>query len=186
MLWRNCHYNKHLQSSWNKYGGENFLFEIIDYAFDWEELNTLEIYWIRTFRSVDPRFGFNRDSGGNKGKHVSLQTRQLLSRKSKGRKFSPEECRSRSIRQIGRVQSEKTRQLISEKNRGKNHTKTRRENYFGNRNAPMRKVECVETSEIFESCVSAGKHFGVTKQSIISACRGRLARVRGKTFRYVD
>ncbi len=33
-LKRNKHYNSHLQNAWNKYGGENFVFEIVELILD--------------------------------------------------------------------------------------------------------------------------------------------------------
>lgn len=44
-LRKNNHYNKHLQHSYNKYGGDNFIFEIIEECEDWQ-LCDREQYWI--------------------------------------------------------------------------------------------------------------------------------------------
>ena len=58
-LKKNIHKNIHLQSSYNKYGEENFIFEIIEYIEDKYLLIGREQYWINEFKS------YNRDNGYN-------------------------------------------------------------------------------------------------------------------------
>lgn len=58
----NHHYNLHLQQSWNKYGSENFEFNIIETC-DKNLLNEKEIYWIKKFNSLED--GYNATSGGD-------------------------------------------------------------------------------------------------------------------------
>ena len=55
------HYNTHLQSAWNKYGGENFEFAIIEEC-NIDQLNQYEIYWIAKFDSYEN--GYNLTPGG--------------------------------------------------------------------------------------------------------------------------
>lgn len=55
---KNIHDNKHLQSSWNKYGKNNFKFEILIYC-DKKVLLNLEQFFIDYFRSNDCDFGYN-------------------------------------------------------------------------------------------------------------------------------
>lgn len=61
-LRNNNHENPHLQNSWNIYGEENFIFEVIDYG---ENYNELEKKYIRYFKSNNREFGFNITSGGD-------------------------------------------------------------------------------------------------------------------------
>jgi group I intron endonuclease len=42
-LKRNKHRNEHLQKSYNKYGKDNFIFQVIEYT---ENLGERELYWI--------------------------------------------------------------------------------------------------------------------------------------------
>ena len=44
-LLNNCHPNRHLQSSFNKYGKESFKFEVLDFC-DAENILWIEKYWI--------------------------------------------------------------------------------------------------------------------------------------------
>ena len=57
----NRHHNKHLQSSWNKYGESAFIFNVIEEC-DTKELDTREIYWIETYDTYNS--GYNLDKGG--------------------------------------------------------------------------------------------------------------------------
>lgn len=58
---RNKHHNIHLQRAWNKYGENNFKFDIIEYC-EKEDLNDKEIYWIKELSSF--KNGYNRTLGG--------------------------------------------------------------------------------------------------------------------------
>ena len=92
-----------------KYGQENFTVERLASAFSLDELNQMEIHYIRHYKTLKP-FGYNLDEGGNnrlthpesrqklslamkgntngrftKGRQVSEQTRLKLSLARKGR-----------------------------------------------------------------------------------------------------
>lgn len=94
------HYNNHLQSSWNKYGEENFLFYIIEECSEYE-LDAKEEYHISKYNSLE--FGYNQRPGGNtsnmtkeqktkiglsnKNKIRSSEFKEHLSKVNKGRAF---------------------------------------------------------------------------------------------------
>lgn len=92
LLNRNKHYNKHLQKSWNKYGEENFSFEII---LDCEGLTDKEILeeemkMISKFNSTNIAFGYNLTKGGEGilGYKHSETTKKKLGIYSTGRTHS--------------------------------------------------------------------------------------------------
>lgn len=58
----NCHSNKHLQGSWNKYGEDVFEFSVIEETKQ-EDLNARERFWITYYDSVNN--GYNFDYGGD-------------------------------------------------------------------------------------------------------------------------
>jgi group I intron endonuclease len=65
----------------NKYGFENFDLIIVERCSSQEELNERETYWIAYYNSTDKRYGYNIDSGGQKGKStksLSEEHRQAL------------------------------------------------------------------------------------------------------------
>lgn len=60
-LRNNRHDNIHLQRAWNKYGENNFTFEIIEeYSGDYQGMLVLEENWIKTTHSHDANVGFNK------------------------------------------------------------------------------------------------------------------------------
>jgi len=60
-LKNNNSHNKHLQYTWNKYGKDNFIFEVIENC-DLHLLDEREEYWIQYYDSY--KNGFNQTSGG--------------------------------------------------------------------------------------------------------------------------
>jgi group I intron endonuclease len=67
-LRKNQHENPHLQLAWNKYGEENFKFEIIEHI---ENYNEREIYWISFYQSTDKKYGYNIMAGGEEPPHIN-------------------------------------------------------------------------------------------------------------------
>jgi len=70
-LKNDIHRNERMQHSFNKYGVENFKFEIVELISERENLITLEQHWINETRSYDRNIGFNINrlatGGGNYG-----------------------------------------------------------------------------------------------------------------------
>lgn len=58
-------HNAHFQNAWNKYGENNFKFEIIEKVEDASKLNELEIEYISEYNSTNPDYGYNWQSGGD-------------------------------------------------------------------------------------------------------------------------
>lgn len=57
--------NSYFHNAINKYGFDNFIFEIIEEVLTLEQLNIQEIYWINYYCSTDKDIGYNLDSGGS-------------------------------------------------------------------------------------------------------------------------
>lgn len=87
------HGNVHLQKAWDKYGSENFSFEIIEVIDGTEEdIRKREQYWLDYYRSYDYNLGYNIShyAIGGGGYEVSDDTRQKLSESHKGKVHSEE------------------------------------------------------------------------------------------------
>ena len=80
------HHNRHLQSSWDKYGENNFYFEILEEC-PKNILLEREGYWIEKYRSWEREYGYNltrivdskqvySDESKSKIKNTKLQTLQ--------------------------------------------------------------------------------------------------------------
>jgi len=54
----NSHRNKHLQSAWDKYGEDSFIFEIIEFC-NSQNVEIRENYYINFYKSFDHEIGFN-------------------------------------------------------------------------------------------------------------------------------
>lgn len=90
----NKHHNIHLQKSFNLYGEENFIFEVIEYC-DKELLNEREKYWITIYNSLLIGNGYNLNEGGCNSSSIE-QYRKVLIYNKKGQyidtKNSIKEC----------------------------------------------------------------------------------------------
>jgi len=120
-LENNKHENSYLQRTWNKYGKENFEFNIIqELERDKELLVLMEIYWIAYYNSFkDDGGGYNLTRGGEGMFEASIETRKKISDGNKGRQVSKE-----------------TRQKISETLTGK---------YIGENSPTFGKIQSDET-----------------------------------------
>ena len=103
-----------LYSAIRKYGWDSFDKEVIDHASSKEELNQKEIYWIAFYESQNPEKGYNMTEGGEgrcggtnspehrkrisestKGRKISLETRQKISKTLSGKYHRTPETRKK-------------------------------------------------------------------------------------------
>jgi len=88
LLKSNRHYNTYLQNAWNKYGKDNFKFELIESILINNEKYLIERegYWINYYKSFENKFGYNLDkivSSGDKTR--SEETKKKISKSKKGK-----------------------------------------------------------------------------------------------------
>lgn len=141
------HHSVLLQRAWDKYGAEEFEFQVLEYVSDRSELLVREQFYIDSLRSCDPSFGFNiSPTAGStlgrkmsedalakqrlrmsqnhpmKGRSHTEESRAKMSASRKGVKRGPrpEEFKRRmSAIAMGRVISEAQRQQIAAALRGR-------------------------------------------------------------------
>lgn len=97
------HDNQHLQSAFNKYGEENFVFEIVEIITENDKLDEREIHYIST---CDNNYNILGGGGGRRGVHMSEHAKRLVGEANRkhmtGRKASNETrakmSKSQSIR----------------------------------------------------------------------------------------
>lgn len=82
----NIHYNKHLQSAWNKYGEENFVFEIREHVSHVDEAICRENVYIRIYK---PEYNIIQVNEKREFFH-SEETKKKIGESSKGRKWTEE------------------------------------------------------------------------------------------------
>jgi len=119
-LRKGTHKNKKLQNAWNKYGEGSFLFHILDYCEDLDELVACEQQWMD---SLHPFYNINTKASSSIGVVRSEETRKKISNAKRGLTLSPEHKAKISAGGRGRVQSEGTRSKISAKMMGNQRTK---------------------------------------------------------------
>lgn len=110
------HANKHLQSAYNKYGLNSFVFEIIEIVEG--DLNGLtckllkqEQYWIDTLR---PEYNILHIAGRPIGYHHTIEARQSISNTLKGKKKTEEHALHIRQGQKGRTLTSEHRQKLSQ------------------------------------------------------------------------
>lgn len=64
-LRHNHHVNAHLQGAWNKYGENNFTFEILELCDNQDQLKSKEIEYISLYNSTNHKYGYNITPGGD-------------------------------------------------------------------------------------------------------------------------
>lgn len=76
------HLTTHLVRAFLKYGLENFQFVVLEYCPIYK-LNTREIYWVKAFKATNPKYGYNKISGGGVACTFSSDLRATLSKARK-------------------------------------------------------------------------------------------------------
>jgi len=98
-LVNNKHTNNHLQSAWDKYGGENFEFDILEFCEE-KYIYSMENYWINITGALNRKFGYNKQEGSpTKNGKWSIASRRKLSKSCTGKKRTEEQRRQMSILQ---------------------------------------------------------------------------------------
>ena len=77
------HTNPYLQKSWNKYGEDSFVFNILEHCDD-SKLGENEDWWIKYFDSENRDKGYNLQSGGLVGYTRSKEFGKKISERLKG------------------------------------------------------------------------------------------------------
>lgn len=148
-LRKGIHHNLYLQRSWNKYGEENFIFEILEKC---EESILLlkEKEWILKQKVVYNSQAVNPETF--KWRHTE-ETINKISLKRTGQKQSPETIAKKIAKQIGQKRSLETKKLMSIKAKERERKKKENGYIFSNehklklREAAKRKPPCSDETK---------------------------------------
>jgi group I intron endonuclease len=113
-LRRKNHKNKHLQRAWDRYGEENFCFNIMETC-DPDLLITREQYYIDT---INPTYNMARIAGSTLGKKHSDDAINKMRLAKLGKKVSEETKKKMSQAGLGRIFSDEHRLNLSKSSKG--------------------------------------------------------------------
>lgn len=191
----NRHTNIYLQHAYNKYGEENFVFELLE---EWDNsvAFSMENYWVNLLNTTNDSYGYNlkgtsptghplfhneyirkKISKGNKGKEISQEVRDKISKTLMGNTYL---IRARKVLclKTGRI-FESVKQLshfleIGERTLGYNLRNSHDIGYrYLDLDVPLKaknriteKVQHIPTGEIFNSIVEAAEKFNIPKSTL--------------------
>ena len=113
------HINEHLQRAWDKYGEDNFIFEVLE-EYDAKHLISMEHYWCNLLDAFNYNRAYNirPTHPFSKGTN-SIEMRQKVKKALTGKKLSEEHKLKLSLAKKGKKLSDKTKQKMSEAAIGK-------------------------------------------------------------------
>ena len=111
-LMSNTHWNLRLQNAYNKYGKENFVFEILEF-WNKEYLASQENYWCNMLNTHDRRYGYNIQPTNpyNSIKH-SPETIEKIKKANIGKKWTESQRQKMIIASTGKIVSKETREKL--------------------------------------------------------------------------
>lgn len=165
-LRKNKHGNSHLQNAYNKYGEQNFIFEIIKIVEKVEDLISIEQKSIDDFSNENELFNIRKIAKNNLGlKH----TKESIIKMTKSGKENG---------MYGKTHSQEARQKISESRKNKPLTEEWKKNMSLARIGKKRKPLTDETKEKIhnankgENCVKAKLNWQIVRQIREEHCSG--------------
>lgn len=139
----NRSFNSHLQRSWNKYGENNFSFEILEVC-NIDDLDCREMFWIEKLDAYRNGYNMTVGGGGCRGFKMSEEAREKIKKALTGVK------KSESARINLRLAQKKW--------------------HLYHINNSSIKVVCLNTKEIFDNSVIAAKAHNISTPGLIRRC----------------
>ena len=176
------HINSYLQRAWNKYGKDNFAWEVLELC-PIDLLNEREIYWIEKYNAFIDGFNMTIGGGGTRGYKQTSETRMQRRQSMLGEK-NPMYGRTGSLNPAyGQDHSGENNPMY-----GKNHTEEanekNRQAHLGKNNVESKAVVCIETNEFFWSMGEAGRNKNCDDTTICKCCKGIKKTAGGYHWRY--
>jgi len=153
----------HLYLSIKKYGITNFIIEKICDCETEDEMYDLEIYFIKTNKTNNPKYGYNNSSGGevsSKGKKLSNETKLKISNYQKQRVRKPH--------------SEETKKNMSIASKGRDMSLAVKSSALKRKGKPSlnRKKVILNDKVIFDSLTEASIKTGIKISTISNNLKG--------------
>lgn len=169
------HHNKELQKDFDKYGKENFEFIVLQEC-TVDKLHELEEYFILCFDSANPLFGYNLTYGGE----CDRKTERCKKLMPGNHHPMPPELKERlRLVATGKTPWNKGKKASAETRQKQSLAK------LGKPAHNRKSVLCVNTGEIFESSVKAGKAHNTEPTNIRKCCRNERPLAGGMMWKYL-
>jgi group I intron endonuclease len=130
-LRKNKHHSKYLQRAWNKYGEENFIFEVIEEVIDKSSLTEREQYYLDI---LNPEYNLEKTAYSSLGikrskeyikklseRIITDEWRKKMRESHLGKKHSDETKKKMSLSHKGKIRSEEHRKNLSLSLKGKSY-----------------------------------------------------------------
>lgn len=173
----NCRY---LKNAFDKYGFDNFEFELICECID-EDLDNLEIKYMKEYNSLAPN-GYNLREGGNSGRHNQL-TKDKISKTmlDKNYKFP-----IGTHPWIDRKHSAETIEKMNNRKHSKETLIKLKELSALN----MKRVIQLDLNNnilnVYESCTEAAEKNKTSKAGVSMVCNNKRIQLKGFKYKYED
>lgn len=165
-----------LYKAFNKYGIENFEFEIIDRCNTTEELNEKEIYWIKYYDCLIPK-GYNLcEGGGQTNGYCHREESKIKMSNNRGRYYGEKNPF------YGKTHTLEQKQKWSEERKGKDLSKAIEKSI----KSRQRKVINLDTMEIFNSIKEASEKYNLKDTHITRVCKGKRNKTGGYRWQYLE
>ena len=180
----------------NKYGLGSFTWETIYVCNNEEELNKMEMYFIKELNTLHPN-GYNLSLGGDgqSGFKHSEESKRKISENNWLRGLPKEQHPM-----YGKQHSDKTKEKMSKSRIGVSrgpHSKETKSKLsksklgelnpmYGKIPGNARKIKCIETGVTYDTIKIAQDLTGICKANISSVCRGVRKKAGGYTWEFVD
>jgi group I intron endonuclease len=182
----NKHENKYLQRSWNKYGENAFIFEIIEET-NKEDMKEKESYYIQLYKTLDRNDGYNmcKDPFHSRLGLTNSETHnRRIGKANKGRKFSQDIIEANRLRNIGRKHTEETIKKMSETHKKHIPTESQLKNLLWNKTPVVQLDYNKNIINEFNTITNAIKKTGIN--NISAVCRGIQKTAGGYVWMYKD
>ena len=190
---------KLLKQAIKKYGKQKFARDIIAIAFSKEELNTLEISYIKNYNAIKNNNFYNIAEGGYGNTLKGLSEEEIKAWKLKMSQAHIGLLKGERHPMYGKHQSNYVKQIISKANKGRStfqgrkHTQftkqkmsNSKKGLFGEKNSHSKKVICINTGEIFPSLSDACKRYEIGKSNLVKCCKGKQKTCGNLQWMYYD
>ena len=188
-----CHHNDYLQKAWDKYGQDDFVFEVLEYC-NQEQLDEREQYYINLYNTTNRDLGYNLKQGGQFGGGVftddvkkklsdsikASYTDELRQKRSEHQKelWLIPEIRAQRVGEnapmFGHKHTDEVKKRLSECHKGHGWNRKYKD-----------RVLCVETGEIYENACEAARALSLDSSCIIKVCKGERYICGGYHWKFV-